>query len=193
MVMIDFDLNILFDRISRMTSIPVEKVWEERNRDIVSVETGRMSSQDYFKKKARAWSLDWDYNQWLSAWAEIYWTNEKGRSLFLSLKKQGYPVCIVSNLAEFNKLALELKNPGFFEASTRNFLSYELGLLKPDLKIYQAVCRALGVQPEQCTFIDDLAENIAGAQAAGMKAVHFRQDNFSEVVREIEKIKSVSR
>ncbi|MFF6937713.1 HAD-IA family hydrolase [Streptomyces sp. NPDC008312] len=54
--------------------------------------------------------------------------------------------------------------------------SHELGIEKPDLRAFEAVCASLDVRPESCLFIDDVAVNIEAAQAAGMQA-HLFEDN----------------
>ena len=48
------------------------------------------------------------------------------------------------------------------------------GVLKPDPRIYQRVLARVGVAPEQAVFIDDFPRNIAGAEAAGLHGIHFR-------------------
>jgi len=53
-------------------------------------------------------------------------------------------------------------------------LSGEVGVMKPDARIYQIALEQLGVQAEQAVFIDDFQHNIDGAQAVGMHGVHFR-------------------
>ena len=54
------------------------------------------------------------------------------------------------------------------------FISAEVGLLKPDPRIYQLALERLGVAPEEAVFVDDFTENVAGARAVGMQAIHFR-------------------
>ncbi len=51
-------------------------------------------------------------------------------------------------------------------------ISGEVGLRKPDPEIYALAARELGVPPEQCVFVDDIAANVRGAVAAGMVGVH---------------------
>jgi putative hydrolase of the HAD superfamily len=48
-----------------------------------------------------------------------------------------------------------------------------LGLRKPEPAIYLRALDILGRPPERILFIDDRAENVAGATAAGMKAIQF--------------------
>jgi glucose-1-phosphatase len=50
------------------------------------------------------------------------------------------------------------------------FLSFELGLLKPDTAAFAHVARLLGVPAGRVLFIDDNAVNVAGAAAAGFQA-----------------------
>ncbi len=49
--------------------------------------------------------------------------------------------------------------------------SSRVGLRKPDAAIYQLTCERLGVQPEECLFIDDLECNVDAARALGMDAI----------------------
>ncbi|MEW5420513.1 HAD family hydrolase [Amorphus sp. 3PC139-8] len=46
-------------------------------------------------------------------------------------------------------------------------------ILKPDPRAYGFVIDGLGVSAEACVFVDDQLRNIRGADAAGMKTVHF--------------------
>ena len=50
------------------------------------------------------------------------------------------------------------------------FLSFELGLLKPDIAAFAEVASLLGVPAERVLFLDDNALNVAGAAAAGFQA-----------------------
>lgn len=50
---------------------------------------------------------------------------------------------------------------------------------KPDLKIFQAFCEGMGVNPEQCLYIgDDPVYDIQGAQNAGMQTMWINRDNM---------------
>jgi HAD superfamily hydrolase (TIGR01509 family) len=52
------------------------------------------------------------------------------------------------------------------------FLSSSIGLRKPDAAAYDHVIRAIGVPASRILFFDDLAENVEGARARGLTAVH---------------------
>lgn len=52
-------------------------------------------------------------------------------------------------------------------------VSGEVGLIKPDERIYRTHAETFGLTPEATLFIDDSEKNVEGAKAAGWNAVHF--------------------
>lgn len=46
-------------------------------------------------------------------------------------------------------------------------------ILKPDSRAYLDCCEQLGLTPDDCVFVDDQQKNIAGADAVGMRTLHF--------------------
>ncbi|HEY5172728.1 MAG TPA: HAD-IA family hydrolase [Acidimicrobiia bacterium] len=54
------------------------------------------------------------------------------------------------------------------------FLSFELGMVKPDREVFERVGELLPVPPGRVLFLDDNAINVEGAAAAGFAAVHVR-------------------
>ena len=51
--------------------------------------------------------------------------------------------------------------------------SGDLGMLKPEERIYRALLDRLGAQPAEVAFLDDRSENVAGATALGIRAIQF--------------------
>lgn len=49
--------------------------------------------------------------------------------------------------------------------------SSKAGVRKPDPRIYQMMCEALGVAPEACIYLDDLGINCKPAAMLGMRAI----------------------
>ena len=52
-------------------------------------------------------------------------------------------------------------------------ISAEVGLMKPDPRIYHLAAESVQVAPAEALFVDDFIENVAGARAVGMPALHF--------------------
>lgn len=53
-------------------------------------------------------------------------------------------------------------------------ISAEVGLLKPDERIYRLLLNQLQLAPHQCVFIDDFEHNLSGAKALGFHSIHFK-------------------
>ncbi|GLZ03843.1 hypothetical protein Acsp03_13090 [Actinomadura sp. NBRC 104412] len=51
-------------------------------------------------------------------------------------------------------------------------ISAEVGMRKPDERIFRHALDLVGLPAEQCVFIDDIEHNIAAARAVGMRAIH---------------------
>ena len=49
--------------------------------------------------------------------------------------------------------------------------SRAVGMRKPDPRIYQLMCRRLGVEPAETAFLDDIGTNLKGAKALGMHTI----------------------
>lgn len=53
-------------------------------------------------------------------------------------------------------------------------LSGDIGMAKPEVRIYEHTSMLLGVSEDRCVMIDDMLPNLSGAEAAGMSAVLYR-------------------
>ena len=81
-------------------------------------------------------------------------------------------------LGALNNEARETNEYRFKHFGLRNYFqvalsSCYLGLRKPEPAIYHRALDILGRPAERTLFIDDREENVAGAEAAGMKAIRF--------------------
>lgn len=69
------------------------------------------------------------------------------------------------------------------------FHSWQIGYAKPDPAYFTHIVDALGIEPAQAVFVDDMAENVAGAREAGLRAVHFPLlDTIGHLRRRLRKI-----
>ena len=70
-------------------------------------------------------------------------------------------------------------------------ISGDVGLHKPQPEIYLLASERLGVEPSACVFVDDLRENVEGAEAVGMTAILHRDSG--ETVPRLEQLFGVPR
>ncbi|HKF76867.1 MAG TPA: HAD family phosphatase [Candidatus Dormibacteraeota bacterium] len=54
-------------------------------------------------------------------------------------------------------------------------ISSEVGMRKPEERIFRHTAALLGLEPRECVFIDDIEANVAAAEAIGLVGVHHRE------------------
>ena len=64
------------------------------------------------------------------------------------------------------------------------FFSYQLGMLKPDQRVYAHVLEQIGMPPDNIVFFDDSQANIDAAAAAGLQSVLV--SDFENLVKKID-------
>ncbi|GAA2335662.1 HAD family phosphatase [Saccharopolyspora halophila] len=114
------------------------------------------------------------------------WLNTDPATIALldELRGQGVPLAMLSNASSTFGRAVE-RQPWapWFE---HLLFSGDLGIAKPDPRIWRILTDALGAAPEDCSFFDDREDNIAAARAAGIDAHLW--ESAAEAKRLIEEI-----
>ncbi|MCC7299545.1 MAG: HAD family phosphatase [Verrucomicrobia bacterium] len=172
-VLVDFDFQVLADQIAADAGRPLEPLTPRDIEMDAAVEKGLISDQEFVDYLNASRGLTWTVDSLISVWQRVFSINEAGRKLFIDSIARGLPVYTLSNIAGLHITAIERNWPGFFDGATGMFLSYQLGAQKPDPAIYRMVLEKLGVEGKQCLFIDDRADNIEAARAAGIHALQF--------------------
>ena len=89
-----------------------------------------------------------------------------------TLHKRGTPLYAITNWNGDTFRETKLRFP-FLSLFRDIVVSGDEKLIKPDPAIYQLLCKRNGLEIENCVFIDDSLKNVKGAEAVGMKAIHF--------------------
>jgi epoxide hydrolase-like predicted phosphatase len=79
---------------------------------------------------------------------------------------------------------------GFEELVDDIVCSHEVGISKPDPRIFELTCERLGVRPDEVIFLDNWEPHIAAAREVGLHGIHYRGDN-AQAIREIEGLVAV--
>lgn len=90
--------------------------------------------------------------------------------LLSNLRTMGLQLAIVSNCS--SEEVKVIKQSKIYQYFDQVVLSYEVGLQKPDIRIYKKAANMLGVALEECIFVGDGGSNeLEGARMAGIKAI----------------------
>ena len=91
--------------------------------------------------------------------------------LMRAVRKAGLRTCLLSN----SWGAGDYPRDTFPELFDAWVISAEVGMRKPEERIFRHAAGLLGLPPEQCVFIDDIEANVDAAGALGMVAIHHRE------------------
>lgn len=92
-----------------------------------------------------------------------------------SLKMAGYKLYILSNWGKWHFEELQKRNGfrEFLQYFDGGIVSYQVGLKKPDRKIYEILIDKYNIDPTSAVFYDDKPENVQAAKEVGLNAVVF--------------------
>jgi putative hydrolase of the HAD superfamily len=99
----------------------------------------------------------------------------------LALKEKGFLLGIVTDTA--NPIHVKLswfEDGGFVHVWDSIISSQELGMRKPDPRIYRAAMQQLGVTSDRTAFVGHKASELEGAQAVGMKTIAFNYEKSAK-------------
>jgi 2-haloacid dehalogenase len=92
--------------------------------------------------------------------------------LLSDLRHQGIPLYALSNWSA-ETFPFALKRFEFLKWFEGIMLSGEVGLVKPDPKIYDLFLKTFAINPPSAVYIDDLEPNVRSAAAVGMHGILF--------------------
>lgn len=92
---------------------------------------------------------------------------------FIRSLRPAYRTAMISNA--WSDLRDFITRQKIADAFDEIVVSAEVGIMKPDPRIYHLALQRLGIAPQEAVFVDDFRENVEAARAIGMHAVHFVQ------------------
>jgi glucose-1-phosphatase len=135
-------------------------------------EQGEISDAEFFEGLREMLGIRLSDAQFLEGWNALFAGEMPGIAALLARAAKRLPLYAFSNtnaahVEHFSRAYADVL--GYFREM---FLSSSIGLRKPDAGAYDHVVKAIGVPAHRIVFFDDLAENIEGARARGLTAVH---------------------
>lgn len=102
--------------------------------------------------------------------------------LIKELKNKGFNLYYLSN---FHLKAFDyvIKKNEVFKLFDGGVVSFKEKLLKPEKEIYTKILEAYDLKADECIFIDDVFENVEGANKEGIKGIQFK--NVKDLRKEL--------
>ena len=171
-VLVDFDYSIAARRIAARSSMPIEAIDSFIGGSDITVkyELGLVTRREFFERARQATGFGGTFEEFGEFFADIFTEIPPMIALHAELRRRGVSTYIFSNT---NDLAVEhiRRNFPFFRNFDGYIYSYEIGAMKPDARIYEALEGLTGRRGAEILYLDDRPENIAGGAARGWRAI----------------------
>jgi putative hydrolase of the HAD superfamily len=137
-------------------------------------ERGEISDGEFFASLRGSLGIAISDDQFLEGWNAIFTGEIPGMAAMLARAGQRLPLYAFSNTNGAHVTHFSQAYAGVLGHFREIYLSSSIGLRKPEAEAYDHVVKAIGMPASRIVFFDDSADNIAGARARGLAAVHVK-------------------
>lgn len=171
-VLVDFDYSVAARKVAARST----KTWTDLHTFLgaspllVQYECGRLTREQFFSAVRDTVGFGGDIAEFGGFFADIFTEIHSMTALQAELRRGGHKTYIFSNT---NDLAVEhiRQSFPFFNHFDGYIYSYEIGAMKPDAPIYEAMEKMSGRRGADLVYLDDRPENIAAGAARGWRTI----------------------
>jgi len=152
-------------------------------------EEGKISTDDFFTELQKIVGLHTSIEDLKTAYLSFLDDLPQYKlNLILELRKK-YKVYMLSNINQFifehcKKTYFETDNQVFEDYFDKAYLSFEMGVCKPDKLIFEKMIADAKIIPNQCLFLDDGIKNIETAKVLGFHTYLVKpKEDFSHLFK----------
>jgi putative hydrolase of the HAD superfamily len=173
-VICTFDYRIFCDRLARRTGRTTDQVFAAAFGDHLQreFETGSVSGPEYHQAVMSRLRADVPYEEFFPMYGDIFAEIPATCDLLRRLRTR-YLLYLLSDTNEIH-FGYVRERLGLLRIFQEFIVSYQVGAMKPDPRIYQEALRRSDLPARSCVFVDDRPGNIEGATRVGMHAVLFQ-------------------
>ena len=135
-------------------------------------ERGEISDAEFFAGLRASLGIGISDARFLEGWNAIFTGEMPDIAASLARAGQRLPLYAFSNTNNAHVVHFSQAYAGVLGHFRHIYLSNTIGLRKPEAAAYDHVVKAIGMPASRILFFDDSADNIAGARARGLTAVH---------------------
>ncbi|MBI9069106.1 MAG: HAD-IA family hydrolase [Salinivirgaceae bacterium] len=171
-VILDIDPQKTIDAFLKFITLQeVEKI--QSNGILNKIEKGEINAEQLYKGINELLGKELSKNDFHHAWNAILLDYKTERIDWIKKLSKTHKLFLLSNTNEihyrsFSKKLKEEFNVSFNDLFIKSYLSFEMGLLKPDAAIYKKVIEEQSLNPSKTLFIEDTAINAKAAEELGI-------------------------
>jgi glucose-1-phosphatase len=137
-------------------------------------ERGEIAAGEYFAALRSSLGIDLPDAALVTGWNAIYMNEVPGMRALLATVAERFAVYAFTNSNPTHHAFSSARYPDVFKNFRKVFLSFELGLRKPERAAFEAIAAAIHVPLDRILFFEDTEANVEGARSIGMPAVLVR-------------------
>lgn len=187
-VLIEIDFGRAFAHWARCAGVDPDTLRGRFRTDdfYVQHEIGRIDAAAYFASLRGTLGVDLADTDFEEGWGAILVREVPGIRALLEEAARQRPLYLFSNTNVSHHRLWASRHAELLAPFRRIFVSSELGKRKPTPEAFHAVAQAIDVPPERILFFDDALDNVNGALAVGMQAIHVQ--SIADIERAIERL-----
>jgi putative hydrolase of the HAD superfamily len=178
-VIINIEFQRIYKAFAKFTSKPIAYIEKRITEDQIfrRYESGQFTDEEFREVIRQTLGFPLSDHEVDTAWNAILLDIPTDRIDLIHKIRQNYPIFLLSNT---NNIHITASNNYLKKTHGINsldilfdqlFLSYEMGMWKPDTEIYFEVLRLINLEPNEVIFFDDNLQNIESAKAIGMQTI----------------------
>ncbi|MDA5472099.1 glucose-1-phosphatase [Yersinia kristensenii] len=174
-VIVDIDFKRVLGVWSKLSSVPLATLSERFTMGDVfqQHERGEINDEDFARQLSDEMGLSLSFEQFAEGWQAVFVAlRPEVIAIMQKLRAEGHRVVVLSNTNRLHCNYWPQHYPEVAAAADHLYLSQDLGMRKPEARIYQHVLSAENIPAEQAVFFDDVEANIVAARIEGITGIH---------------------
>lgn len=182
-VLIDISYDTTVQRFQELSDLDFKKIlgYHQQSDFFNQYERGEISTTDFLNLLKKYLRQDVSEVQIKEAWNSMLVAYPAEKIELLKRLKKQFKLYALSNINELHVAEMNDKVNQLFGISAFSQLfdkaiySNEVGMRKPEPRIYTYLIKETGLNPNEILFIDDKLENIECAKLQGIQVVHLTE------------------
>jgi epoxide hydrolase-like predicted phosphatase len=176
-----------YSKLAEITGYNIKKFYKIRKRYINQAVIGKISAIEYIKLFTKELGIK-DFKKFKQNWIKIrskcIIVDKDVEKIIKKLKNKKYKVGSLTNILPLHQKLRNKKN--IYKIFDFNICSCEVGLSKPDIKIYKLLIKKLELPPKEIVFVDDVRECLIPARKLGINTILFK--NNKQLIRDLRRL-----
>ncbi len=174
-VLMFFSFPRMCEQLGKVLNLPALTVQKEIMEHGLGAnyEKGKITSHVFYEHLCKLSGTTPPYEDVLKAACDIFNPNRDILPLLSTLKRKGHRLFVLSNTCEGHFSYTKKHYPEMLHHFEGFVLSYEVGAMKPEEKIFRAALEKAGADPAHSFYTDDIPDFIAAAARVDIPGMVF--------------------